>query len=217
MLRPNTWNLRQASAADAPAAGAAMAAAFASDPVWKWMINDPRRFERRASRVHQAIVRMHLPLATVWLTTPVASTDEPSPRQRVLSVGVWAPSKQFKVPIHRALAQIPRLATVNRESLRRLGATTELDQCHPDEPHWYLAVIGTRPDCEGRGLGAAVMAPALTQADADGVGCYLESSKEHNVSYYQRHGFEVIGTVDLDRGRGPRLWRMWRDPQPAST
>jgi hypothetical protein len=45
--------------------------------------------------------------------------------------------------------------------------------------------------------------------DRDGVGAYLESSKESNVDYYARFGFRVTEEVRLPRG--PRVWLMWRD------
>lgn len=79
--------------------------------------------------------------------------------------------------------------------------------------HWYLAALGTDPEAQGRGLAAAVLAPVLDGCDTDGLGAYLESSKEQNLPFYARHGFAVTGTIDLSRG-GPRLWTMWRDPRP---
>jgi ribosomal protein S18 acetylase RimI-like enzyme len=211
---PVTPEARPATDSDAPEAGRALADAFRTDPVWQWMIDDARRFDRRAGRLHEAIVRMHLPLDSVWVTPaddPAGSARDPG---ALSAVGIWAPPKQYKVPVARTLAVAHLLATTNLTSLRRIAATTELDRLHPTEPHWYLAVLGTRPDAEGRGHGGAVLHPVFARADADGVGCYLESSKEANIPYYERHGFTVTGTHDLDRGRGPRLWTMWRNPRP---
>jgi ribosomal protein S18 acetylase RimI-like enzyme len=89
----------------------------------------------------------------------------------------------------------------------------EVQRNHPaDPPHWYLAVLGTDPSAQGRGLGSATLAPVLERCDADGVGAYLESSKERNIDFYARHGFRV--TAELRLPRGPSVWPMWREPQP---
>jgi ribosomal protein S18 acetylase RimI-like enzyme len=87
-----------------------------------------------------------------------------------------------------------------------------LERRHPAEPlHYYLAVLGTDPDQQGRGLGSRVMRPVLDQCDSDGLGAYLESSKERNIDFYARHGFRVLEEVRLLRG--PSMWKMWRDPR----
>jgi hypothetical protein len=51
----------------------------------------------------------------------------------------------------------------------------------------------------------------LSQVDSAGLPAYLESSNERNLSLYQRHGFDVVGE-HLALGRGPTIWRMWRQP-----
>ena len=85
---------------------------------------------------------------------------------------------------------------------------------HAQQPeHWYLSILGTDPAAQGRGIGASVLQPVLDRADADGVGAYLESSKESNIAFYRRFGFEVIGEHEFHVG-GPTVWPMWRDPQP---
>ncbi len=55
------------------------------------------------------------------------------------------------------------------------------------------------------------MQPVLERADRDRLPCYLETTKEINVSFYKKHGFEVVVEDDLPRG-GPRFWTMKREP-----
>ncbi len=182
------------------------ARAFADDPVWAWMCrNRMRRFASLASPFFTAETRNHLAAGTVW-TVPGADAG-----------ALWAPPGAWR-------STVPDLARLAPGALRLFGphlprslsALASVDRVHPREPHWYLALLGTDPDHQGRGLGSAVLAPVLAVCDAEGTGAYLESSKESNLGFYARHGFEVTGTVRLGRG-GPSMWTMWRDPRPPAT
>ena len=86
-----------------------------------------------------------------------------------------------------------------------------MDRAHPREPHWYLSVLGTDPTQQGKGVGGALLEPVLDRCDSQGLGAYLESSKEANIPFYQRFGFAVTGQIDLPEG--PPVWPMWRDPR----
>jgi GNAT superfamily N-acetyltransferase len=74
--------------------------------------------------------------------------------------------------------------------------------------------LGTDPPRQGEGRASAAVRPILDVCDRDGIPAYLEATKERNVPFYERRGFRVTGTIDVPAG-GPRLWTMWRDPQPA--
>jgi ribosomal protein S18 acetylase RimI-like enzyme len=72
-----------------------------------------------------------------------------------------------------------------------------MGEFHPTEPHWYLAVLGVDPHARGLGLGGALLAHSLERVDRDRLPAYLESSNPRNIPLYERHGFEVIGQINV--------------------
>lgn len=91
------------------------------------------------------------------------------------------------------------------------GVFEQMGKYHPTEPHWYLPLIGVDPLQQGNGVGSALMKHAVAVCDRDGVIAYLESSNPRNVSLYERHGFEVIGEIQV--GSSPTMRPMLRKPQ----
>ena len=79
---------------------------------------------------------------------------------------------------------------------------------HPSEPHWYLPLIGVDPAHQGQGHGDALLTHALQQCDRAHVPAYLESTNPRNIPLYQRHGFEILGTIQA--GGSPPLAPMLR-------
>ena len=125
---------------------------------------------------------------------------------------IWFAPDEWRTGGLELLAQIPMLVHMGRETPRALGVLNQVEKAHPKQPHWYLAVLGTDPDHQGKGVGSALIAPVLAKCDEEGVPAYLESSKERNIPFYQRHGFEVSSELKLKDG--PSIWPMWRDPRP---
>ena len=82
---------------------------------------------------------------------------------------------------------------------------------HPQEPHWYLPFIGVDPLHQGEGYGAALMQHALVPCDRDHTPAYLESSNPKNIPLYERHGFELLGTIQV--GTSPPIFPMLRTPR----
>lgn len=82
---------------------------------------------------------------------------------------------------------------------------------HPQEPHWYLPLIGVDPARHGRGLGSALIRYALQRCDDERRPAYLESSNPRNIPLYERHGFEILGKIQT--GASPTLTPMLRLPR----
>jgi ribosomal protein S18 acetylase RimI-like enzyme len=64
-----------------------------------------------------------------------------------------------------------------------------------------------------RGLATAVIAPAVRLADAEHIGCYLETSTDSNRRFYERRGFVV--ERELTVTGAPQIWWMRRGLQVA--
>ena len=94
----------------------------------------------------------------------------------------------------------------------RMEALGKMQQARLDEPHWYLAVLGTSSDQQSKGLGGKVLAPMLDRCDRIGALAYLESSNPANVGFYRRHGFEPYDEFTL--GDGVLITPMAREPRP---
>lgn len=88
------------------------------------------------------------------------------------------------------------------------GVFAQMASYHPAEPCWYLPLIGVDPSRQGRGYGSALLRHALERCDRDRVPAYLESSNPRNIPLYERHGFEVIGTIQS--GTSPTVVPMLR-------
>ena len=69
---------------------------------------------------------------------------------------------------------------------------------HPNDKNcWYLPFIGVDPGHQNKGIGAALMKYMTAKLDKEGAMAYLESSNKHNISLYLRHGFEVVGEIQI--------------------
>lgn len=193
---------RPATPDDVPAAAAALAAAFETDPVWRWLASPKADWTACATRWFGAYLRHQL-----------AHDGEVLVDEEVRGVAVWLPPKRWRGTTSEGLALAVPSARLFRGGLvRAMRNMALIEGSHPADPeHWYLALLGTDPAHQGLGIGSALLAGPLARCDEQGIAAYLESSKEQNVPYYGRHGFDVVAELQLSGG--PTMWRMWRDPR----
>lgn len=196
---------RAATRSDAGALSRTLARAFADDPVMKWMIPDDGARRRRLPRLFAALAKyQHLDHGGV----EIASSGD-----GIGAAALWDPPGTWQQTRGDELRIAPiMLLTLGTAVLRGQAASELMKKHHPEEPHWYLAVIGSDPLVRGGGFGQALMTSRLDRVDAEHAPAYLESSNPVNVPYYERFGFEVTGEMVLPNG-GPSLIPMWRQPR----
>jgi ribosomal protein S18 acetylase RimI-like enzyme len=203
-----TIQTRPARKADIAELSHALGRAFYDDPVSIWIMPDEKARTAHLSKFFATVARHHH-LAGGGVEV---ACDGPT----IGAAALWDPPGRWKQSAREQLMMLPsfifgfgpRLATS-----RKLGALLEqMKQQHPEEPHWYLAVLGSDTVVRGKGYGHALMQSRLDRVDAEHAPAYLESSKYANIAYYQRFGFEVTGEIVLPDD-GPTLWPMWRQPR----
>lgn len=105
------------------------------------------------------------------------------------------------------------LETYTRKSIasEMVDVFEQMAAHHPlEQPCWYLPMIGADPGHRGTGLGDALLRIGLERCDAQAAAAYLEASNPRGIPLYRRHGFEVIGEVQI--GSSPTIYPMLREP-----
>lgn len=200
--------VRDATAADKDAIAAALTSAFHDDPVMLHMMPRPNGREKKMRALFLGETRRSLKVGAVH-TTGATTADA------VKGAAIWSAPGKWKLGGLELLGQVPLLFSLGLDTPRSLALLSQVEKIHPKEPHWYLNILGTATRHQGKGVGSALIAPVLAKCDEEGVPAYLESSKESNIAFYNRHGFEVMDELQVKGG--PKLWPMWREPRPPGS
>jgi predicted N-acetyltransferase YhbS len=194
-----TIEIRQAKRERVPAIATMLARAFADDPMI--LVSLAREdVEDRIRHYFTLILEQWADLGVLW------------------EAGEAAGAVTWLSPEH-----VDALATSNtviRESVHALSPDegvrhdalwSWVESRIPDEPHWFLDLIGVDPDRQGAGTGRALVDFGLDLARRDGLPAFLETGVARNVGYYERFGFRVTMHGDAPMN-GPHVWFMRFDP-----
>jgi len=192
-----TVPILKAAASDQASAVDVLVLAFSADPAARWTWPNPQQylenfpafvqaFGGKAFAQGSAYYADGYSGAALWLP-PDIHPDEDA----LVSLIQSSVSEQFHEDVFAVLEQMGRY--------------------HPSEPHWYLPLIGVDPLRQGKGIGSALMQQGLIPCDRDRKLAYLESTNPRNIPLYERHGFEVLGTIQV--GTSPPISPMLRKPR----
>ena len=188
-----------ATAADSAAVIDAMMLAFAGDPMARWSWPDPGTYRETFPRFAHAFGGVAFEQGTAHRIGRAALA-------LWLAPGVYPDAQQMGELMEQTIS--PTLQKDGEELMRQMSSF------HPQQPHWYLPLIGVDPAHQGKGLGDALLRHQLAICDRDGALAYLESSNPRNVSLYVRQGFAPLGRIQA--GSSPVMVPMLREPRRSA-
>jgi ribosomal protein S18 acetylase RimI-like enzyme len=186
-----------ATAADKAAVIDVLTLAFSADPAARWSWPEPQRYLRAFPRFATAFGGAAFERGTAHHVAGHAGA------------ALWLPPGVE--PDEAALAALMTETVPPSVQKDAVGVMQQMASYHPSEPHWYLPMIGVDPARQGQGLGGLLLRHATDICDRDGVPAYLESSNPRNVPLYERHGFEILGSIQV--GGSPTIVPMLRKPR----
>ena len=83
------------------------------------------------------------------------------------------------------------------------------DANKPKQPHFYLDILAVSPECQGPGVGKALLETIhkMSESSPQSVGVALDTENEDNLDLYRRFGYSLSTTTKLDR---LTIWSMFR-------
>lgn len=168
--------------------GAVLARAFADDPMFRYVLPDPRARTQRLPTLFAGSARHAARYGGV------ASVEDGR------GIAVWTDQAHMTIgfadAIRGGMMTLPLrlgIGAVGRLQRHEGAAETLITRVAP-QPFAYLQSLGVEPASHGEGLGRRTVATALAQMRAAGHGrCVLRTENRTNVAMYEHLGFRLCG------------------------
>jgi ribosomal protein S18 acetylase RimI-like enzyme len=160
---------------------ATLVSAFTDDPVERWLYPETQKYLTHFPEFLAAFGGKAFDKQTVWSLGECAA------------VALWLPPGTE--PDGETITTVLTEGVSPEKHADMFSVLAQMDSAHPQYPHWYLPWFGVKAGLQGKGLGGMLMAPCLEIVDASYLPAYLETPNPRNLTFYERHGFEVTGTA----------------------
>ncbi len=174
---------------------ATLVTAFVDDPFIRWMFPQPKQYLSA------------FPLVLTYFAGAAFENQTAYRTEETNGAALWLPPGIS--PDEEGLGQVLQDHIDAERQEQVFTVMQQVGAGHPEDLHWYLPAMGVDPIVQGKGYGAALLNKSLSACDTSCRLAYLESTNPINVPFYQRHGFEVIGKIQVDGS--PVLTRMLRE------
>ena len=175
----------------------ALKLAFVADPATRWVWPDPQKYLLNFSSFAKAFGGKAFAYKTAHYV------------ENYSGAALWLPPNIYP-DVDQLIAL---LQSSGSENAKKDGPAVfeKMSMYHPNEPHWYLPLLGVDPLYHGKGFGSALLQHAIVVCDLDENFAYLESSNPKNISFYERHGFELLGKIQVNTSTP--IFPMLRKPR----
>jgi GNAT superfamily N-acetyltransferase len=194
--------VRAARRADVPRIAATLAAAYPDYRWTSWALPEDGRAQRLSRWAELWGGLVPVLAGTAWVTDDAGS------------VAAWTapdaapPAADLQAVIDRDLPRVFGARQPVVLASQRLGALGL-----PDDPHWLLTAVGTRPAARHAGFGTAVLQPVLERCDAEGVPAAAIVHTSTVVRWLQRSGFAVTHNTRTAVDHELPIWTLVRQPK----
>jgi ribosomal protein S18 acetylase RimI-like enzyme len=191
-----------------------MADTFFPDPLSCYLLPNERYRLESLEKAWRKTINHDFPLGYVYCSEQRERNLDSS---QILGIASWLPPNAKSPSLLGSLPLILEIFLQNgfistKRILNTLTKTEAYRLRDCPTPHWYLEGLGVSPNAQGKGIGSLLLQPVLQQADRQGEICYLFTSTDRAVKFYQRHGFVVREELRV-LNDAPPLWMMMRSPQ----
>ena len=188
--------IRRASPIDIPALGGLLGRSLADDPLLQWVFPNNKRRIKEATRDFARLLKPRI-------RNGVVTTIDGK------SVAVWTPPSS---PQQSRWERYCESFYMRRTHGRRVHLVRDCFQRmalrHPRSPHWYLLALATEEACRGRGLASRLLEEMFVRCDREGQKVVLETSRESNLTYYEKFGFATTDELLVEEEL--KIWLMVR-------
>ena len=194
--------IRKARAQDRQAVIETLTAAFARDPIIRFQFQDDETYPERAAAFFGHYFDVRLDGGEVFVAGDVSG------------VALWSPpggNRLGRDAVEDDWARTVVPALDQGELARYEAFKRVLDAMTPEESHWYLGLLGTRPERQRAGVARRLLEPMLSRADEEHTPVFLETGVRANLHFYERFGFGQFAEKTVPSG--PIVWGMLRPPQ----
>ncbi|MBD2315439.1 GNAT family N-acetyltransferase [Phormidium tenue] len=195
-----------------------MADTFFVDPLSCYLIPNERYRLESLEKAWRKTINHDFPLGHVYCSEQSdRNTSTALDNLQILGIASWLPPNAKSPSLLGSLPLILEIFLQNgaistKRILNTLTKTEAYRLRDCPTPHWYLEGLGVSPKAQSKGIGSLLLQPVLQQADRQGEICYLFTSTDRAVKFYQRHGFVVREELRVLKD-APPLWMMMRSPQ----